>query len=156
MKAFTKLLFVAFVSMLGLASCETQEEVAPTIEIAEVVAADDTYVFTIKATGASQCAYILYDGNLITAERVFSEGVAVKNFNDPVAVGNLKSGTTYHLVAAAKNSAGAVLSNTLKFTTKGNNQRKYATGSKPNPTAPNRPAQVRIPTPKNCPAVTAM
>lgn len=121
MKAFTKLLFVAFVSMLGLASCDKQEEVAPTIEIAEVVAADDTYVFTIKVTGASQCAYILYDGDLITAERVFSEGVVVKNFNDPVAVENLKSGTTYYVVAAAKNSAGAVLSNTLKFTTKGNN-----------------------------------
>lgn len=120
MKAFTKLLFVAFVSMLGFASCDKQEELAPTIKIEEVVASDDTYVFTIKATGATKCAYILFDGDTITAEKVFSDGVAVNNFNDPVAVGNLKSGITYYLAAAAKNSAGAVLSNTLKFTTKGN------------------------------------
>ena len=119
MKAFTKLLFVAFVAMLGLASCDKQEELAPTIEIKEVVVADDSYVFSIKTKGASKCAYILYDGDQMTAERVFSEGVAVKNFNDPVAVGNLKSGTTYHIVAAAKNSVDAVLSNTLTFTTNG-------------------------------------
>lgn len=121
MKAFTKLLFVAFVSMLGLASCETQEEVAPTIEIKEVVVADDSYVFSVEAKGASKCAYILYDGDSMTAERVFAEGTIIKDANSMVAVDNLKSGTTYYIVAAAKNSVGAVLSNTLMFTTKGNN-----------------------------------
>ena len=120
MKAFTKLLFVAFVAMFGFASCELQEEVAPTIEIESVVVTEDTFVFTVKANGASQCAYILYDGDVMTTQQVFSNGVVISNVTAPVAVGNLKSGTTYNVVAAAKNSVGAVLSNTLTFTTKGN------------------------------------
>ena len=120
MKAFTKLLFVAFVSMLGLASCEKQEELAPTIEITEVVVADDSFVFSVSAKGATKCAYILYDGDVMTAEKVFAEGTIIKDANSMVAVSNLKSGTTYHIVAAAKNSVAAVLSNTLTFTTKGN------------------------------------
>ena len=120
MKAFTKLLFVAFVAMFGFASCELQEEVAPTIEIESVVVTEDTFVFSVKANGASQCAYILYDGDVMTTQQVFSNGVVISNVTAPVAVENLKSGTTYNVVAAAKNSVGAVLSNTLTFTTKGN------------------------------------
>lgn len=117
MKAFTKLLFVAFVSMLGLASCDKQEEVAPTIEINSVVATHDTVVFTIKTTGASKCAYLLYDGDVITAQDVFERGVVAKEVNGTVTVENLKSDTTYYIVAAAKNSVGSVLSNTLTITT---------------------------------------
>lgn len=119
MKAFTKLLFVAFVAMLGLASCDKQETVAPTIEIQSVAVTEDTFVFTVKAKGASKCAYILYDGDVMTAQKVFTDGVAIGDPTTPVTVGNLKSGTTYHIVAAAKNSVDTVLSNPLTFTTKG-------------------------------------
>ena len=121
MKAITKLLFVALVSMLGFASCDKQNEVAPTIEIAQAIdATHDTFIFTVKVSGADQCAYIIYDGDGITAERVFAEGVAIKNAKSPVVVDGLKRGTTYHIVAAAKNSVDAVLSNTLTFTTEDN------------------------------------
>ena len=120
MKAITKLLFVALVSMLGFASCDKQEEVAPTIEIAQEVVTHDTFIFTVKVSGADKCAYIIYDGDGITAERVFAEGVAIKNAKSPVVVDGLKRGTTYHIVAAAKNSVDAVLSNTLTFTTDDN------------------------------------
>jgi glycosyltransferase involved in cell wall biosynthesis len=86
MKAFTKLLFVAFVSMLGLVSCDKQEEVAPTIEINSVVATHDTVVFTIKTTGASKCAYLLYDGDVITEQEVFERGVVAKEVNDGISI----------------------------------------------------------------------
>ena len=120
MKAFAKLLFVAFITMFGFASCDRQNEVASTIEIQSVVVTENTFVFTVKAKGVSKCAYMLYDGGDVTAQTVFTDGVVIKDVSAPVAVGNLKSGTTYHIVAAAKNSVGAVLSNTLTFTTKGN------------------------------------
>lgn len=120
MKAFTKLLFVALVSMLGFASCDKQDEVAPTIEIAQEVVTHDTFIFTVKVSGADKCAYIIYDGDGITAERVFDEGVSIGNAKNPVVVSGLKRGTTYHIVAAAKNSVDAVLSNSLTFTTEDN------------------------------------
>ena len=120
MRAITKLLFVALVSMLGLASCDKQNEAAPTIEITSVGATEDSIILTVEAKGAAKCAYILYNGDAITAEQVFADGVAIKDVDSPVIVNDLKRGTTYYVVAAAQNSVGTVLSNTLTFTTKGN------------------------------------
>ena len=121
MKAFTKLLFVALVSMLGFASCDKQDEVAPTIEITAVGTTENSIIFTVNAKDASQCAYILFDGDTMNAEKVFAEGVVIKNVNTPVIVDNLQSATKYYVVAAAKNSVDTVLSNSISLTTKGGN-----------------------------------
>ena len=121
MKAITKLLFVALVSMLGFASCDKLNEVAPTIEITAVGTTENSIIFTVNAKGASKCAYILYDGDTMNADKVFADGVAIENPNGPVIAENLKSGTTYYVVAAAKNSVDTVLSNSISLTTKGDN-----------------------------------
>jgi hypothetical protein len=61
---------------------------------------------------------MLYDGDIITAERVLSEGTAI-DASGVVKVENLKGDTTYYVVAAARNANGEVLSNTLTMKTKG-------------------------------------
>ena len=121
MKAFTKLLFVAFVAMLGFASCETPTEVAPTIEITAVGTTENSIIFNVEAKNASKCAYIIYDGDIISADKVLAEGVAMKSVNGPVIVENLQSATKYYVVAAAKNSVGTALSNSISLTTKSGN-----------------------------------
>ena len=120
MKAFTKLLFVAFVAMLGLASCDKQEAVAPTIEIKEVVVTEDTFVFTVKAKDASKVAYICSkDGfDNISAEKIMSDGVVVKDIDNSVIVRGLQSNTKYYVAAAAKNDFGLAISNVILVTTK--------------------------------------
>ncbi len=120
MKAFTKLLFVAFVAMLGLASCDKQEAVAPTIEIQSVVVTEDTFVFTINAKDASKVAYICSkDGfDNFSAEKIMSDGVVVKDIDNSVIVRGLQSNTKYYIAAAAKNDFGVAISNVISVTTK--------------------------------------
>ena len=118
MKAFTKLLFVAFITMLGFASCETQSSL-PSIEILKVGASKTSITFAVVAKDASKVAYLCSeeDFDVISADKIISDGVVIKSSDNKVVVSGLKSNTTYHVVAAAKNDLGAVMSNAISITT---------------------------------------
>ena len=77
MKAFTKLLFVAFVAIIGLVSCDKQS-VLPTIEIKSVGSTENSIVFTISAKDASQIAYMCNTEGFdnISADKIMRDGVA--------------------------------------------------------------------------------
>ena len=118
MKAFTKLLFVAFVAILGFVSCDKQS-VLPTIEIKSVGATENSIIFTISAKDASQFAYICNQEGFdnISVDRIIRDGVVVKNIGNSVIVNGLQSNTKYYVAAAAKNELGAVMSNIISITT---------------------------------------
>lgn len=122
MKAFTKLLFVAFVAIIGLVSCDKQI-VLPTIEIKSVGSTENSIVFTISAKDASQIAYMCNTEGFdnISADKIMRDGVVVKNVGNTVIVSGLQSSTKYSVAAAAKNELGAVMSNIISITTKQGN-----------------------------------
>ena len=118
MKNLFKLFFVALLAILSFASCETKksEGGVPTIEIVAVTTTDTSLSFAVTATDASECAYMLFDGDIITAETVLSSGTAIAA-SGVVEVESLEANTTYYVVAAARNANGEVLSNTLTMKT---------------------------------------
>lgn len=121
MKNLFRLFIATIVAVIPLVSCETPSDkaTAPTIEIVAVATTENSLSFAVTATDASECAYMLYDGDIITAEAVLSGGTAIEA-SGVVEVKNLKANTTYYVVAAARNANGEVLSNTLTIKTKGN------------------------------------
>ena len=118
MKNFFKLFVVALFSILPLAGCQSgdNEGVAPTIEIVAIKSTANTISFRVTATDAAECAYLIYDGDIVSVADVFANGTAVEQ-SGVVEVDNLKAETTYYVVAAARNAHGEVLSNTLSMTT---------------------------------------
>ena len=118
MKNFFKLFVVALFSILPLAGCQSgdNEGVAPTIEIVALKSTANTISFRVTATDAAECAYLIYDGDIVSVADVFANGTAVEQ-SGVVEVDNLKAETTYYVVAAARNAHGEVLSNTLSMTT---------------------------------------
>ena len=121
MKKLFRLFIATIVAIIPLVGCETPNDkvAAPTIEIVAVATTENSLSFAVTATDASECAYMLYDGDIITAEAVLSGGTAIEA-SGVVEVKNLKANTTYYVVAAARNANGEVLSNTLTMKTKGN------------------------------------
>ena len=118
MKNLFKLFTVALLSVLSLASCELNDEVvAPTIEIVAVDTTSTSISFAVSTTNASECAYILYDGDTVSAEMIFTQGTAIGK-SGVVEVTKLTPETTYYVAAAARNASGEVLSNTLTMKTK--------------------------------------
>ena len=120
MKNLFKLFVVALLAIVSFASCETanNEGGVPTIEIVEVKSSDNSITFAVTATNATECAYLLYDGDIVSASDVFENGTQTAA-SGVVEVKNLKAKTTYYVVAAARNANGEALSNTLKITTTG-------------------------------------
>mgnify|MGYP003310793483 CR=1 FL=1 len=118
MKNIFQLFIAAVVAVLSLAGCEQvgNDTVAPSIEIVAVSTTDSSLTFAVSTTNATECAYMLYDGDIITAETGLNEGAEI-DASGVVEVKNLKSETTYYVVAAARNAAGEVLSNTLAMKT---------------------------------------
>ena len=119
MKHLFRLFVAAIVAVLPLVGCEQPNEQVkmPTIEIVSVSTTSNTISFAVSTTNATECAYMLYDGDIITAETVLSDGTPIPA-SGVVEVRGLKSETTYYVIAAARNAAGETLSNTLTMTTK--------------------------------------
>ena len=113
---FTMILF----AVLPLVGCETATEVVkvPTVQVKFIDIATTSVTIAVVATDAEECAYMLFDGDVITAEQVLKSGVEIEGDGVPFKVSGLKANTTYYIVAAARNAAGEVLSNTLTMTTK--------------------------------------
>ena len=107
MKNLFRLFIATIVAVIPLVGCETPSDkvAAPTIEIVAVATTENSLSFAVTATDASECAYMLYDGDIITAETVLSSGTAI-DASGVVEVKNLKANTTYYVVAAARNANG--------------------------------------------------
>lgn len=115
-------LFVAAISVvIAFVGCDSVEEgkgTLPTISLIKGDVTENSLSFIISSSGAEECAYLLFDGDVITASEVFERGTKA-NVNGVVNVGNLDSNTTYHIVAAARNAAGEVISDVLTMKTSG-------------------------------------
>ena len=95
MKNLFRLFIATIVAVIPLVGCETPSDkaTAPTIEIVAVATTENSLSFAVTATDASECAYMLYDGDIITAEAVLSGGTAIET-SGVVEVKKLKSNTT--------------------------------------------------------------
>ena len=73
MKNFLKYALCCIVSALGFISCETPNEEVVSIELMAAETTSSSISFVVNANG-DECAYMLYDGDSITAEQILSEG----------------------------------------------------------------------------------
>lgn len=133
-RLLTSLFAIAFIAV----GCEQEGEngAVPTIKIEAGEVTATTISFKVTATGAKECAYFLYDGNDLTAERVLTEGTAIKGDGTATTVEGLQPETTYIVVAAARNDYGAKLSSVVSMKT----SKEGSSPEKPNePDEPGKP-----------------
>ena len=99
MSKLFRLFAITLTAVLAFTACEKVggDTAQPTIEIVAVSATDTTFSFAVTTTDAKECAYVLYDGDIISADRVLSEGTAI-DASGVVEVKNLKADTAYYLV----------------------------------------------------------
>ncbi len=118
MNRFFRLLFVAICAIAALGSCQKNiDNIAPTVSITLIEVDSTSATISIATMNADEYAYMLYDGDAITAEQVLSEGVKVTGGDVGFRINNLEPETTYYVIAAARNSVGVALSVPVKFTT---------------------------------------
>lgn len=120
MKQLFRFVVVAIVALLSIVSCQKNvDTVAPTVNITLREVGSTSATIAVHAKNANECAYMLYDGDAISVDKVFLQGVMVED--SEITIDNLKPETTYYIIAAARNSVGEALSESVKFTTqKGN------------------------------------
>ena len=118
MKNFLKYALCCIVSALGFISCETPNGEVASIELMAVEATSSSISFVINAKG-DECAYMLYDGDNITAQQVLSEGTKTKS--GLVKISNLEANTKYYVAAAAA-SGSSVAYDTLIMQTNDKNE----------------------------------
>ena len=117
MNKFLKYALCCIVSALGFISCETPNEEVVSIELMAAEATSSSISFVVNANG-DECAYMLYDGDNITAEQILSEGTKTKS--GLVKISNLEANTKYY-VAAAVASGSSVAYDTLIMQTNEDN-----------------------------------
>lgn len=122
MKQLFKFFAVVLCAVLPLAGCEKNvDNVAPTVSVTLIAAGSNSATIFITTTNADKCAYMLYDGDVVTADRVLSEGVEVECGSSLIDIDELEPETTYYVIASARNSVGETLSEPVKFTTSKDN-----------------------------------
>lgn len=119
MSKLFNLFAITLCSVLAFVACDNVDGggVAPTVEIVAVDTTTNSISFAVSATNASECAYMLFDGDIISVDEVFAQGTKIET-SGVVKVDNLKSNTTYYVVVAVRNDSGVSLSNTLAMKTK--------------------------------------
>ena len=118
MKTFLKYALCCIVSALGFISCETPNEGVAQIELTAVEATSSSISFVINAKG-DECAYMLYDGESISAQQIINEGT--KTNGGLVKISNLEANTKYYIAAAAASGSNVVYDTLMMQTTeKGN------------------------------------
>ena len=121
MNRIIKLFVATICAALVFVGCEQTENsgVVPTIKLVEGTTTETSISFVMGVSDASECAYMLYDGDVTSVEEIFSKGTVVDGNGGLFTIGNLTRNTKYYIIAAARNAAGSVMSNTLVVTTKG-------------------------------------
>ncbi len=120
MSRLVRFFCIGICAIMACVSCDKPEApvVLPEVEISLVELTDHSVTFYVAASSADECSYILYDGDVITAEEVLTDGYALDEpAGEQRKMSNLTSETTYYIIAAARNEAGVVLSDPLIFTT---------------------------------------
>ena len=118
MKTFLKYALCCIVSALGFISCETPNEGVAQIELTAVEATSTSISFVINAKG-DECAYMLYDGESISAQQILNEGT--KTNGGLVKISDLEANTKYYIAAAAASGSNVVYDTLMMQTTeKGN------------------------------------
>lgn len=118
MNRFFRLFFVALCVVTALYGCQKNtDNVAPTVNVTLIDAGSNSATIVVTAKNENECAYMLYDGDVISVDKVLSDGIKVEGDGSKIEVTNLIPETTYYIIAAARNSVGATLSNSVKFTT---------------------------------------
>ena len=118
MKTFLKYALCCIVSALSLISCETPNEGVAQIELTAVEATSSSISFVINAKG-DECAYMLYDGESISAQQIINEGT--KTNGGLVKISDLEANTKYYIAAAAASGSNVVYDTLMMQTTeKGN------------------------------------
>ena len=119
MNRFLSFVSAACMAILYIVGCEPIADggkiPAVTITKGEVTAT--TITFTVTATDAAECAYLLYGEGELSPERILSDGVAIEGNGRPTTVTGLTPETTYLVVAAARNSEGAVMTSIISLKT---------------------------------------
>ena len=120
MRTMMRMLCVTLIAALGFVACENKsgDVTAPKVSVKSVLSTENAIIFAVTAEGASECAYLIYDGDVVSVDKIFAEGVAIKGDGNSIVVDGLESDTTYYVVAAAKNSLGATMSETIAIKTK--------------------------------------
>lgn len=118
MKHFFKYALCCIVSALSLISCETPNEGVAQIELTAVEATSSSISFIINAKG-DECAYMLYDGESITAQQILSEGT--KYEGGLVKISNLEANTKYYVAAAVASGNNVVYDTLIMKTTEKDN-----------------------------------
>ena len=122
MKKFLKYALCCIVSALSFISCETPDEGVATVELTAVEATSSSISFIINANG-EKCAYMLYDGENISAQTILAEGTETKS--GLVKITDLKEDTKYYVAAAASSGSNVaydtIIMQTLKNENGGNN-----------------------------------
>ena len=118
MKTFLKYALCCIVSALGFISCETPNEGVAQIELTAVEATSTSISFVINAKG-DECAYMLYDGESISAQQILNEGT--KCNGGLVKISNLEASTKYYIAAAAASGSNVVYDTLMMQTTEKNN-----------------------------------
>lgn len=121
MKNYLKLFVVAIAASLGFVACEQigSSSEAPTLELTAVNTTDSTIQFVVNVK-ADKCAYMLYDGENVSAEMVLKSGTATEG--GVITINGLEANTKYYVAVAAANGNNTSLK-TIMMQTKesGNN-----------------------------------
>ena len=100
--------------------CSTKDDGSIlTLEVTAVDSTNSSIKFVIN-TRSAECAYMLYDGDTISASTIFAEGT--KTEGGLITINNLEAETTYYVAIAAR-SGNREIMDTLTMKTKegGNN-----------------------------------
>lgn len=98
----------------------TDTESGPTVRVLNASSEDNTITFTISPKGAAACAYLYYKKGEETPsmDKVLSSGIAVDVSSETtVTVKDLKSLSTYVVMAVVKNQSGLYNLSTVKLET---------------------------------------
>ena len=117
MKALFKRLMCFIAVAVGFVACAEQDGgVTPTITLTPVDSSSKSITFVINTTNAESCAYMLYDGENITADEIFANGT--KSNGGVITIDKLKAETKYFVAAAVRNGDIKVMAEPIIMTTK--------------------------------------
>ena len=119
MRTIFNWLAIAFVAIMGLGACTSQEDgVKPTIELTFTSSTSNSITLSVNAKNATKCAYYIYDGDVVSVDDIFAKGKSFDLASKDLIITNLESDKIYYIVAAAKNDNGVAMSNTISAKTK--------------------------------------
>ena len=117
MKALFKRLICCIAVAVGFVACAEQDGgVTPTITLTPVDSSSKSITFVINTTNAESCAYMLYDGENITADEIFANGT--KSNGGVITIDKLKVETKYFVAAAVRNGDIKVMAEPIIMMTK--------------------------------------